>query len=291
MSTEYLINTFYTQVKDQDLTFYFDADEYKICVVLDGHGKNGNEFVNKIKDKVIEKVKSFDFSQPLSNQINTMCITIDDELKHPMYNYTGSTMTLVFLSNNKMIVVNIGDSDVYIQTDVLTKLSSNTSLIEKNEHYRITQTSNKSEIVYDSRAGLDYETKVRDIDGNLVPRNSKFHYVKNRMGDSAIYLRVYSEDIKNYQRLNMGRSIGDYFLKQYGVSNIPDIQEYPRPPKGSQLLIASDGFWDSWTLGELQETLQDPTKRFIIHQISNELSKKYFGDGNGDDNSLIHIIF
>ena len=46
-------------------------------------------------------------------------------------------------------------------------------------------------------------------------------------------------------KLAMTRSLGDYVLKVHGVTCEPEINEYPLPNHKTQILIASNGFWDS----------------------------------------------
>lgn len=40
------------------------------------------------------------------------------------------------------------------------------------------------------------------------------------------------------------RALGDLELKTEGVSNVPDIEEFPINEKTQYLIIASDGLWD-----------------------------------------------
>ena len=280
--------TFYSKgQKDQDTHLIIDNKDYKIFIVLDGHGIHGTEYVNSVKSLLAEKLVTIDYSTDAQTKIKQVFEDINKVLNVSKYNATGCTASILFILKDKIIVANVGDSDVYMFDDDhnLTLLSGSHSGTNKDEMERL-KAFPHTKIVYATTQGT-FDSLVWNDDKMNPFDGAKFHYCKNRMNEPATY--ICSKSISN--KLAMTRSLGDYALKSHGVSWEPEIHEYPLPKSKSQILIASDGFWDSWREEELIKELADIEKRKNVHKTSVDLSTFYFGKGNADDNTLIQITF
>jgi len=282
-------NVYYKpSTKDQDTSLITEIGDNKLYLVLDGHGPNptGKTFVNKLKEKFSEKFAGIDFTIDITSQMKTMFNEVNNELNKPEYFRVGSTATLVIITKEKMFIVTVGDSDVYLFSpdNKLTQLNAIHSGTSKTEMLRLK--------AYPSMR-IEYTlvnpysrgpTQVWNADDTLIPLHCGYHHFKNRMDEPAIYMCAVGSQLAST------RSIGDYALKPHGIICEPDISEHPVPLSGSQLLIASDGFWDCWTREELITELSDASKKMNIHNKSVELNNTYFVDAQ-DDNTLIHIHF
>ena len=281
-------NTFYTKgQRDQDTHFIIEASEYKIFGVFDGHGNFGKEFVEEAKTKFAGKLTTIDYSTDPYDKIKKVFNEINTSLNLSKYISSGSTVSLLIILKDKMLVANVGDSDVYLFDDShnLTLLSGSHSGTNENEMKRLKEFPN-TKIVYATTIGT-FESLLWKDDKMNPFEASLHHYCKNRMNEPATY--ICSNILPN--KLAMTRSLGDYALKNHGITWEPEIHEYPLPNEKSQILIASDGFWDSWKQEEIITELSDIEKRQNIHKTSVELSTFYFGKKNADDNTLIHITF
>jgi serine/threonine protein phosphatase PrpC len=292
---EISINTYYTpSTKDQDVFFYCVAGDYQVIVVLDGHGHFGKEFAILVKQKFIAKLQVADFTLPIKSLITNIFETTNTELDEPKFKASGCTATMILLSKTKMIVANVGDSDAFIFDEnlKLIKLTQDHCLTTKSEVERINSYSKskglENSITFATRNPYGYgKVPLWDKDMNLQPLDPRYHFNRNRMGEIAAYIEMINVGVPTM--INMTRSIGDYKLKNIGISATPDISVYDRPIAGTNLLVGSDGFWDCWTIAELESELADEDKRKLIHSTSVRMTNFYFGKGNGDDNTLVML--
>jgi serine/threonine protein phosphatase PrpC len=289
------INTYYTpSTKDQDVFFNCVAGDYQVIVVLDGHGIFGKEFAILVKQKFIAKLQEADFTLPIESLITNIFEKTNSELEEPKFKATGCTATMILLSKTKMIVANVGDSDAFVFDEnlKLIKLTQDHCLTTKSEIERINSYSKskglETSVTFATRNPYGYgKVPLWDKDMNLKPLDPRFHFNRNRMGEVAAYIEILDTEVS--PMINMTRSIGDYKLKEIGISATPDIRVYDRPVVGTNLLVGSDGFWDCWTIAELESELADEDKRKLIHNTSVRMTNFYFGKGNGDDNTLIML--
>ena len=281
-------DTYYLKgMKDQDTHLVIDTCDYKIFGVFDGHGTYGQEYVISAKEKFAEKLVKLDFSKEINSQIITIFNEINAFLELPKYVSTGCTVSFLIITKEKMYVVTVGDSDIYIfdEEHNLEILNNPHGGTNEEEMKRLKEFPNTT-INFATTTG-----KFTDpvwTDDKMIPIDaSKYQYFKNRMNEPAIY--ICSKLVPH--KLAMTRSLGDYGLKSHGIICTPEIKEFPFPKSKSQVLIASDGFWDSWKKEELITELSDIEKRKNVHKTSVELSTFYFGKSSMDDNTLIHLFF
>lgn len=284
-----ITNSYYKpSTKDQDTSLITEIGDNKLYLILDGHGSNpaGKAFVTNLKQTFSEKFAGIDFTKDITSQMKTMFNEVNDELNKPEYFRVGSTATLVIITKEKMFVVTVGDSDVYLfnSDNELLQLNAIQGGTSKTEMIRLKAypcIQIKYNLVNPNFGG---PTQVWNEDDEFIPLNGVYHHYKNRMCEPAVYMYA------GINNLASTRSIGDYVLKPHGIICEPDVSEYPVPSPGSQLLIGSDGFWDCWSREELIVELSDASKKMTIHTKSIELNTQYFGS-NPDDNTLIHIHF
>jgi serine/threonine protein phosphatase PrpC len=115
------------------------TSNYKVNLfcILDGHG--GSEVVNFVKERLPELIKNnISNLTPIKETINNSFNKIDEELKFYDSDYTGSTATLVIISDNKIYCGNVGDSKSYlINNEKVIQISTDHKCTNEEEGIRI----------------------------------------------------------------------------------------------------------------------------------------------------------
>ena len=179
--------------------------------VFDGHGTEGHLVSQAIKQFFINS-SFYDY------QSKQLVLSIFASLSQLINNSTyfdnvtsGSTAILVHVTNEKLIVANVGDSRAIL-------ITRNKELIElSNDH----------------KPELPEEKERIEASGGRVDKIFG-------MGPYRVWFR--GED---YPGLAMSRSIGDKLAHKVGVIDIPEIREYDiNDIEPLALILASDGVWE-----------------------------------------------
>lgn len=89
---------------------FLDREELGVFIVLDGHGgKDAAEYAVKRLPEIIKTKLKYKDSD-LIHSIEQSFIDIDKELQFYIDKTSGTTATLVYIENNKLICSNVGDS-------------------------------------------------------------------------------------------------------------------------------------------------------------------------------------
>ncbi len=203
----------------------------------------------------------------------------------------GTTATvIVILDGRRMIVANVGDSSAIwgMKNEdgkiVYKELIGDHSPESIDEYYRVLSTKPKSQakspsssltpdlqFVYDSLSTDNYQSKnifKKDADDpSKIKKTGSGAFYKNVRNEwaSIVSTPVYA---KYQDSLAFTRSLGDFHIHSYGVSEIPTVFEYDlvklqASVKGgsstkkiaegievsnesSVLILATDGVWDNW---------------------------------------------
>ena len=202
-----------------------------LFAVADGHGTYGHEVSRYIKTRlpVLLSQESALYSAP-KKAISAAVIRCNMELNSVQFdvNFSGSTLTLALIDNNRIWCGNVGDSRTLIARQLpedpqyhgqsglrwmAIALSRDHKPDEEDEAFRITKAGGRIEAYQDEEG--------------------------NPLGPSRVWLQ--HQDVPG---LAMSRSLGDFVAASVGVSCEPEILEFPLTPEDKFLVIASDGVYE-----------------------------------------------
>mmetsp|Transcript_116445 Transcript_116445/g.336370 ORF Transcript_116445/g.336370 Transcript_116445/m.336370 type:complete len:382 (-) Transcript_116445:180-1325(-) len=217
---------------------------FSIYGVFDGHGKQGHDVSNFVKDnlpKLIIKDKRFkssDMPASLSECFRTVqsLVATADRMKKLSAQMSGTTATVVVHdhSSNKLTVAHVADS-----TCVLGSWSDSAS---KGAQSGVALTRDHKPNLKDERA------RIEKAGGRVVFDGYANH-------------RVYAKNGR-YPGLNMSRCLGDLMgHADAGCSCDPEVLEHPISPKDSVLLLCSDGVWEFITPQEAIDMVGNQTPK------------------------------
>jgi hypothetical protein len=229
-----------------------------ILIVLDGHGQNG-EFVAITAKETFQKYFSENIQYLVENTeecLNSAYSFTDEEIKNALErkyqnenknvkrvkgylttgtNYPslisgGTTCTIaVIIDNIHLYISNVGDSDAIIisKTNNISSeiITGNHSPENIDEFERVINNFlNPLLFEYDKSREKDYHPifEIDPLDG-IYKITRKGNYVKNVRHEFGSVVSA-PKNAPFDSGLSMTRSLGDYYLKTYGVSSKPTIK-------------------------------------------------------------------
>ena len=284
-----------------------------------------NKLFSMVNPLIIDKLKEI-----LEKNSNEFMLenNIIDNINYPYIKYRtkyynnwtkligGTTCSIVLiLENNKLYHAHLGDSECLILYNPIKgekefkNITKNHSASSLEEYLRISNSyKNPGKFVYsfadNSLNKLNPNVFVLDDSNNIIPDNvdtlsekvyrlyRKHFYHKNVSEDFAT---IFTSPTYNHS-LAISRSFGDFFLSQYGLSDKPDIIEYPLN-KVSSFILASDGLWDNFTKKDIFDKYFELVKQKKTDiDIFNELdiivqktAKQNFGKSRDDITTILFI--
>ena len=244
----------------QDYHFISNYKTIKIFGVFDGHlGKDLSKYLSLYNFSVIhENVYKYIILGTLSykhlqKKINKIFIDIDKNLLNNHLKSQGSTLHIVYIYDNNVLIINLGDSKTSIYD------------LEYNQVFSSIQ----------HRPSIETERKRIELQCSIINNNGIFR-INNELSLSRCF-----GDIK-YKLIN-----NKYDGVESPVSIIPLIQTF-LINDFSYMIIATDGFWDYICDDEIKFilrtfshlTLEKITKILISQSIKN----------NSNDNIIIFLI-
>ena len=190
--------------------------------IFDGHG--GNDVVKYIKDRLPEIIKTNllnnnSYDNSIETKISLAFNKIDEELKFYDSEHTGSTATILLLTEDKIYCANVGDSSAFIIYDNhLLKINTDHKCIDQKEEERILRSGGKitknrvmGQLVLSRCLGDLYCKKygvsnIPDISINKLERNIKYIVVAS----DGVWDVVGENDLMN---LSKNRKNADGFCK------------------------------------------------------------------------------
>lgn len=261
--------------------------------ILDGHGQNGH-YISEIcksflqnyynnsflyyfprfcSDKPVSSlnayVSSSDIYKKLVNNnydlIRKCFQALDTKIKKSEYekDFSGTTACQVFITDNKIICANIGDSRAIM-------IKKRNKIVPLSNDHKPSMISERNRIEF-----LGGEIKQTE----------------NKKGPLRIWVKG-----KEYPGLAMSRSLGDFVAKDIGVISEPEIIEFEKDKDTLGIIIASDGVWDNLSNERVRDIFiqfySQGNESVISEEIEKE-SRKLFLEKkeNVDDISVIVIYF
>lgn len=133
-------------------------------------------------------------------------------------NLSGSTCVIIFVSDNKLICANCGDSRAI--------------MIQDNGKVIPLSRDHKPELPDEMHRIINQGGRVEQVQ---IP-----YLAKKAQGPYRVWLKY-----ENYPGLAMSRSIGDQVAKSIGVTSEPEISEFNLTEvKPKMIIVASDGVWE-----------------------------------------------
>ena len=201
-----------------------DSKNY-IFGIFDGHGFEGHLVSQAIKNYLNNNINSITFSskENILNIFKNLSLSINSSTTFNSME-SGSTVVLTFISDNKIICANCGDSRA--------------ALISENENKVIPLSrDHKPDLPEEKRRILECGGRVDKIFG---------------MGP----FRVWFKDTE-YPGLAMSRSIGDGYAHKVGVIDIPEILEFEvEKIRPKAIILGSDGVFEFVKNEEIKEIVE-----------------------------------
>ena len=198
-----------------------DSNNY-IFGVFDGHGFEGHLVSQSIKNYLNNNVNSSTFSskENIISIFKSLSSSINSSKSFNAME-SGSTVVLTFISNNKIICANCGDSRAILISEYENKI-----IPLSRDH--------KPELPEEKKRIIESGGRVDKIYG---------------MGP----FRVWFKDA-DYPGLAMSRSIGDGYAHKVGVIDEPEIIEFEVDEiKPRAIILASDGVFEFVKNEEIKE--------------------------------------
>ena len=206
-------------------------DSFYLLGVMDGHGSSGKEASNSVSDliqkyleknmKKIEKLSSFSEREEFFQK----CIErVEKQLKSSGIDYTtsGSCLTLLFIKDNIVTVINIGDSRA-----VLCRVGREKAAIELSWDHKPTRKEEKERIL--KKGG-----KIERLNLN---------------GEYIGPLRIWEDE--EGPGISVTRAIGNFQGKKIGLVSKPEIDHLWLKIRDKFFVIASDGVWEVMNSAEV----------------------------------------
>lgn len=307
--------------ENQDYIFFdnltLNEKEIKILIVCDGHGilygRECSKFVTEyLHTNIIKKIEEggVDIDEILKSVFieSNSCLL---EFLNSTIPYTeikngilidiptqkniscGTTASVALIIDNNLFIANCGDSDILLlqKNEGVVELTTSHDPISKEEYDRIKKGVEEKKY----KPGLNFifsdpnkETLIRDTSGKIC---NKHKYIKNVRGCPSTYVK------KGDVSLAITRTIGDFYLQEYGVTSEPSIGKYNMEniEKGSYLLVMSDGVSDNWKFEDIHKfmfshdiCLNEKLKLFMIENLSK--SDKHFGPEMDNQSAILRQI-
>eukprot|EP00928_Gymnodinium_smaydae_P041721 TRINITY_DN28193_c0_g2_i1.p1 TRINITY_DN28193_c0_g2~~TRINITY_DN28193_c0_g2_i1.p1 ORF type:complete len:484 (-),score=68.67 TRINITY_DN28193_c0_g2_i1:100-1551(-) len=209
---------------NQDSWCVVRRPHYSLYGVFDGHGKQGHDVSNFVKDNLLDVIMK-------DKRLKTNCVALLQDAYKKVAEMveaaskrgdiraqsSGSTATVIIHDHNKRVlfISHVGDSGAAIMRS------------KENAQY----------LTPDHKPNLPGEFKrIYQTGGRVVLDPDGRHY------------RVYSA--KGRGGLNMSRAFGDLQLQEAGVSSEPQISQVKLSSSDEFFVLCSDGVWEFLPLDE-----------------------------------------
>lgn len=135
----YLTDIGMVRTLNEDYVYYHEEEDYKVYVVADGMGgHNAGEVASKMAAEGIVEFVTLNYNSKNNDEILKEAI---EKVNSDIYHYSnqesdlkgmGTTITACFVTKEKVIVANVGDSSCFgIKADALVKITKDHSLVQE----------------------------------------------------------------------------------------------------------------------------------------------------------------
>ena len=197
--------------QDSFLMQHHQKTQSMIVAVFDGHGQFGHHVSVYCKEYIASKLPQHNtFATDLRKAINETILEIEKVMLQESgldTVFSGTTMTLMIVREDKVTIANIGDSRAVLGMEmILSKTESETKEMEPFSLIKVIPLS------------IDHKPEMPEEASRIINHGGRVTVVN---GCGRVYLAT--ADVPG---LAMSRSLGDFVAHKAGVSSIPDIFEY-----------------------------------------------------------------
>ena len=196
---------------------FLDNENYYFFGVCDGHGEKGEVISQYVSEKLPEYIKIINYDS-ITNELKKINKEIYEN-KNIESNMSGTTVSSIILTSDKIISINMGDSRSCIfkyENGIYSykNLTRDHKPSEKDESTRIINSNGRIKRCYDEQ-------------------------LKKYIGPERVWLKN-----KEEPGLAMTRSIGDKVAHSIGVIDEPEYKIFEFDGNEKFIIIASDGIWE-----------------------------------------------
>ncbi|CAH9125147.1 unnamed protein product [Cuscuta epithymum] len=257
------------------------------CGVFDGHGPSGHKVSRYVRDILPSKL-----SQSSSRVISTVSFEVaDDDTSSEDLDEKddGDDPPNPFLVRWKSVFLDSFkemDEDLEGQTTIDIKCSGSTAVtvLKQDEHLVIGNLGDSRAVICtrDDSDQLVAEQLTVDLKPNLP---GEFERIKNcngrviAMAEEPNVYRIWKPD-EDSPGLAMARAFGDFCLKSYGLSSVPQMHYRKLTDKDEFVVLATDGVWDVLSNNEVIRTVASARRRsmaarFLVERAVRVWKHKY----------------
>ena len=225
----------------QDDYAFIINDEFLLCTLFDGHGREGQmiaRFCTGFVSKFYSKFQK-DFLKEPEETLTRMLHKCDEKLRKSKINdeMAGSTAVAVLITESSIYSASLGDSRAIIATssDIEIPPPNRTGKYFKRVHPK--RHLKPVPLTTDQKPNHEEEFARIKSSGGLVEQ------ITDNFGKRVGPYRVWLPG-KDHPGLAMSRSIGDRIAKRIGVIATPVLHNFNLYPQDQFIVLASDGIWD-----------------------------------------------
>ncbi|CAD8174621.1 unnamed protein product [Paramecium pentaurelia] len=191
-----------------------------LFAICDGHGEHGHLVSGLIKTQLpilISKNKLL-LEKNSSQGLMIIIQGLSDILQqsHIDMSFSGSTLVIVYIQNNKIYCANLGDSRAI--------------LLNRDEKWKMKPLSR------------DHKPNCKDEADRILANGGRIDPLMNGLGLFVGPLRVWTN--QNVPGLAMTRSLGDEIAHSVGVSDKPEILQFDLERNDKVIIVGSDGLFE-----------------------------------------------
>lgn len=280
-----------------------------IYAIADGHGRRGDAMADRIMTGLDEFITSthrsaVDWSSQddLTPVLQQVFAIIEATCRQEFGDMDGGATLSVCVDRPGMDfwIAHVGDSDVcFLDLDESSReaivLSEDHSPLSMKEFLRMIEVCPSACFEYDRQRKDAPRINIYSVSAEEPgtwrknPAPTRNVYYKNRANDLATYVSAGG----GCASLANTRAIGDFRMKTaVALSAEPFISRRPPLTSSQRVVVASDGFWDSWPAPDLLCLLEN--KRGFCEIISElerthiAITEKYFGSCS--DDTFLYLI-
>jgi serine/threonine protein phosphatase PrpC len=237
-----------------------------LFLVLDGHGESGDQVSEFIMRNIVEMMTKHPHltNQPVK-ALKESFISANEALTSTKINYitSGTTAVTCYMVENKLYVACAGDSRCVVAID--DKAPNNTG--KPNDARKSPTASNNANHCYINKTyknmssnpyrayDLSRDHKPDDPDEEARIRSCGGFVAGPR--EPGLSARVYLDRQCTLIGLAMSRSLGDYAVKEVGVTAEPEVNIHDLSQQDKFMIMASDGVWEFITSQEAVDIVQN----------------------------------
>ena len=254
---------------NQDRVLVHLSGDSCIFGVFDGHGKNGHLCSSFVKDNLASVCIKHLYGNPNTSDALRECF---QELEYGMIRhgfdckFSGTTATVVLVTNGKLYVAWVGDSPGYI-------------IAGHNGH----ETAARDLITIHNFEDNSECDRISQAGGKIA----RFNDANNFIGP----LRAFFPS-STIPGLAMSRSLGDTMSKKIGIISVPDTRVQNLDENDEFIFLCSDGLTEFLDRNDIvSELLSSKTLEEVCHSLSINAQEKWKKEEaqSSDDISCIAI--